>query len=62
MATARTSPSRVAASSKENAAGKLAAMIEDHMSDLGLSEQERNLRVTKFAKRSDLAIESRAKS
>jgi hypothetical protein len=48
--------------SKQNAAGKLATMIEEHMSDLGLSEEEKNLRVARFAKRVDLAIESHAKS
>jgi hypothetical protein len=48
--------------SKENAAGKLASLIEQHMTDLGLSENEKNLRVARFVKRADLAIESRAKS
>jgi hypothetical protein len=52
----------VQATSKENAAGKLASMIEEHMSDLGLSEEEKNLRVARFAKRVDSAIENRAKS
>jgi hypothetical protein len=32
------------------------------MSDLGLSEEEKNVRVARFARRADLAIESRAKS
>jgi hypothetical protein len=48
--------------SKENAAGELASIIEQHMTDLGLSEDEKNLRVDRFAKRADLAIENRAKS
>jgi hypothetical protein len=48
--------------SKENAAGKLASMIEEHMSNLGLSEDEKNLRVARFAKRADLAIANHAKS
>jgi uncharacterized protein YjiS (DUF1127 family) len=48
--------------SKEQAAGKLASMIEEHMSDLGLSEEEKNLRVSRFSKRAELAIESHAKS
>jgi len=61
MATRRTSK-RGAAASRENAAGKLASMIEQHMSDLGLSEEEKNLRVTRFGKRADLAIENHAKS
>jgi hypothetical protein len=48
--------------SKANAATKLASLIEEHMSDLGLSEEEKDLRVARFAKRADLAIEGRAKS
>jgi 3-dehydroquinate dehydratase len=48
--------------SKGNAAAKLASLIELHMSDLGLSDEEKNLQVARFAKRADLAIESRAKS
>ncbi len=48
--------------SKENAAAKLASMIEEHMSDLGFSEEEKNLRVARFTKRADLAIENHAKS
>jgi hypothetical protein len=47
--------------SKEKTATKLASMIEKHLSDLGLSEEEKNLRVARFAKRADLAIESHAK-
>ena len=63
MATKRTSRrGAVELQSKENAAGKLASMIEEHMSDLGLSEDEKNLRVARFAKRADLAIASHAKS
>jgi hypothetical protein len=50
------------ATSKEKAAGKLGAMIEQHMTDLGLSEDEKNARVAKFARRVDSAIESHAKS
>jgi hypothetical protein len=53
---------RSAAASRENAAGKLASMIEEHMSDLHLSEEEKNLRVARFGKRVDLAIENHAKS
>ena len=49
-------------SSKKNAASKLASMIEHHMSDLGISEEEKNLRVAKFGKRVDVAIEPHAKS
>jgi hypothetical protein len=63
MATKRTSTrGAVGVPSKENAAGKLASMIEEHMSDLGLSEDEKNLRVARFGKRADLAIESHARS
>jgi hypothetical protein len=50
------------ATSKENTASKLASIIEEHMSDLGLSEDEKNLRVSRFAKRADLAIANHAKS
>jgi hypothetical protein len=60
MATRRTS--KRGAASRENTSGKLASMIEQHMSDLGLSEEEKNLRVTRFGKRADLAIENHAKS
>jgi hypothetical protein len=61
MATKRTS-GRAAAASKESAAAKLASMIEEHMNVLGLSEEEKNLRVARFSKRADLAIENHAKS
>jgi hypothetical protein len=61
MDTKRTS-GRGAAASKENAAAKLASMIEDHMSNLGLSEEEKNLRVARFGKRVDATIENHAKS
>jgi hypothetical protein len=52
----------VEAISKENAAGKLASMIEEHMSGLGLSEKEKNRRVARFSERAEAAIESHAKS
>jgi uncharacterized protein YjiS (DUF1127 family) len=48
--------------SRENAASELASMIEEHMTDLGLSEDEKNIRVARFAKRADFAIEGHAKS
>jgi hypothetical protein len=48
--------------SRANAASKLASMIEEHMSELGLSEEEKSLRVARFAKRVDVATESHAKS
>jgi hypothetical protein len=37
-------------------------MIEAHMTDIGLSDEEKNLRVVRFGKRADAAIESHAKS
>ncbi len=60
--TSRRTSKRGAAASRENAAGKLASMIEQHMSDLGISEEEKNLRVARFAKRANVAIENHAKS
>jgi hypothetical protein len=62
MAGNRTSRRAAVSASKENAASKLATMIEAHMTDLGLSEEEKNLRVARFAKRADAAIGSHAKS
>lgn len=47
---------------KEKAASKIAAIIEQHMCDLGLSEEEKNLRSARFVRRVDAAIENRAKS
>ena len=37
-------------------------MIEAQMTELGLSDEEKNLRVARFGKRADAAIESHAKS
>jgi hypothetical protein len=37
-------------------------MIEQHMADIGLSEEEKNLRVAKFSEHVDQAVASRAKS
>jgi hypothetical protein len=54
--------SAVEPASKHNVASKLASMVEEHMSDLGFSEEEKSLRVSRFGKRVDLAIESHAKS
>jgi hypothetical protein len=63
MPSERTSKRGTAAGTrKQTRAGKLASMIEGHMSALGLSETEKNLRVSRFAQRVDLAIEGRAKS
>jgi hypothetical protein len=49
-------------SARQSAATKLASMLEEHMRDLGLSDEEKNLRVTRFANRVDSAIERHAKS
>jgi hypothetical protein len=57
-----TARSRSALSSRKIAAGKLASMIEAHMTDLQLSESEKNARVAKFAARVDRSIADRAKS
>lgn len=63
MANKRTSRrGAIESASKANAAGELASLIEEHMSDLGFSEEEKNLRVARFGKRVDVAIESHAKS
>lgn len=48
--------------SKPIVASQLASMIEEHMSDLGLSEEEKNLRVTRFGKRVDMATGHPARS
>jgi hypothetical protein len=62
MAGNRTSTRGAVSASKAGTASKLASMIEGHMTDLGLSEEEKNLRVARFGKRADAAIESHAKS
>ena len=61
------SPSRSAKrgkalSSKREAAAKLASMIEDHMTDLGLSEQEKNDRVARFSERVNTVIARHVRS
>ena len=48
--------------SKSDAAGKLASAIEGHMSELGLSEEEKNERVSRFTDRVRSALAPRAKS
>jgi hypothetical protein len=58
---AKRRPSRGHALSKKDAAKKLAAMIEEHMSDLGLSDEEKNTRVAKFSEHVDQALANRAK-
>jgi hypothetical protein len=45
-----------------DAASKLASAIEDHMTDLGLSEDEKNERVARFTVRVNSALARRAKS
>jgi hypothetical protein len=37
--------------SKKETAKKLATMIEEHMTELGMSEEEKNRRVAKFGER-----------
>ena len=46
---------------KAAAARKIASIIEEHMSECGLSEREKNKRVKSFGKRVDRAILLRAK-
>jgi hypothetical protein len=60
-ASAKRTPGRSRTLSKKDAAKKLAAMIEQHMSELGLSDKEKNIRVAKFSEHVDHAIASRAK-
>jgi hypothetical protein len=43
------------------AAQRIATLIEEHMTESGLSEQEKNKRVKQFSKRVDKAIARRAK-
>jgi len=43
------------------AARKIAAIIEEHMDECGLSEREKNKRVKSFGKRVDRTIQLRAK-
>jgi hypothetical protein len=43
------------------AARKIASIIEEHLSECGLSEKEKNERVKGLGKRADRAIELRAK-
>jgi uncharacterized protein YjiS (DUF1127 family) len=61
-ASSKPAPSRKSASSKKDVARQLASMIEQHMADIGLSEEEKNLRVAKFSEHVDQAVASRAKS
>ena len=49
------------AKNKAAAARKIAAIIEEHMNECGLSEAEKNKRVQSFGKRVDRAIRLRAK-
>ena len=55
VAVAKPKPDRRAA------ARRIAALIEQHMTDSGLSEREKNNRVKQFSKRVDKAIARRAK-
>jgi hypothetical protein len=58
---AKRAPNRNNLSGKD-AAKKLASMIAQHMTDLGLPEEKRNRRVAKFGERVSRAIASHAKS
>lgn len=46
---------------KTEAARKIASIIEEQMSELGLSEIDKNKRVKSFGKRVDRAVKLRAK-
>lgn len=46
---------------RRTAARRIAALIEQHMTESGLSEREKNNRVKQFSKRVDKAIARRAK-
>jgi hypothetical protein len=46
---------------KTEAARKIASIIEEQMSELGLSESDKNKRVKSFGKRVDRAVKLRAK-
>jgi hypothetical protein len=52
---------KVSIKNKTEAARKIAAIIEEQMSECGLSEREKNKRVKSFGKRVDRAIQLRAK-
>lgn len=47
---------------RSNAARKLASVIENHMNELGLSEQQKNERVSTFTNRVNGALGRPAKS
>ncbi len=48
--------------SKSDVARRLASAIESHMSELGLSERQKNDRVSRFADRVNDSLARRAKS
>jgi len=47
--------------SKPQAAAKIASLIEEHMTECGLSERQKNERVIEFGKRVDKATAHHAK-
>lgn len=47
--------------SKSDAARRIATLLDEHMTELGLSEKEKNKRVDRFGKRVDAAIRRHAK-
>lgn len=46
---------------REQAAERIASLVETHMTERGFSEKEKNHRVKQFGKRVGMAIEPRAK-
>jgi len=54
-----TTPARK--TSREEAAKKIAGILEEHMTNAGLSEKEKNARVKKFSDRVDNAIRRSSK-
>lgn len=47
--------------SRKDALRKMASIVEEHMSEMGLSDDQKNARVARFSKRVDRAIAARAK-
>jgi hypothetical protein len=58
VARPETGPKRL---SKPQAAAKIASLIEEHMTERGLSEKQKNERVADFGKRVDIATARHAK-
>jgi len=63
MATrAEASPQKEKKLSRQEAAKRIASLVETHMTESGFSEQEKNRRVAQFRKRVDGSIVPPAKS